>query len=75
MAMFWPVTFETPDGDKLYILRESAPEWMLQSTRVTAQQVPGSPDTLAAEDWGPGMEGPFVDVMLRRTDQGWIEER
>lgn len=74
MSMFWEVTFETPAGRKAYIVREAHGSTDLREQGfVAVGDFPTIGDDITVEDWGVDGNGPYRDLVLRRTDAGWIE--
>lgn len=75
MAVWDTALFETPNGWRSYVVREIADgrAYILDAHKIGIRDFPELGSTVEVEDWGPNMDGPFSEILLRRTSSGWIE--
>ena len=77
MGVYHIVDVAVPGGLRAYIFRGHA---QIRFDRLEDSQRPLGKDdfpeaggSLVAECWGPDMRGPFRDVLLSRSPDGWVE--
>lgn len=72
MSTYLEAIVTTTTGPKGYIVRKIAGEFFTDG-EIGPDDLPLAGDEFAAEDWGPGKNGPYAAVVLQRTPCGWVE--